>query len=156
MRDRSALTIFMKLLFTLECIALLAPVTLFWMIPVVVALGELILEPELMYGDRGFRLQILGLLLVSVVFGAIALVEVTRIVTVTLHEIALPWNKRTVFSVVSGVIATISVGFLLYLGEEQAPLEKVIHALVLVGPALLLCGHLWWLQVWLGRRAAAA
>lgn len=156
MRDRSALTIFMKLLFTLECIALLAPVTLFWMIPVGVALGELILEPELMYGDRGFRLQILGLLMVSVVFGAIALVEVARIVTVTLHERALAWSKRTILSVVSGGIATIAGSVLLYFGEEQTPLEKVIHALVLVGPVLFLCGHLWWLQVWLGRRAAAA
>ena len=154
MRDRSALTIFMKLLFTLECIALLAPVTLFWMIPVVVALGELILEPELMYGDRGFRLQIFGLLMVSVVFGAIALAEVTRIVAVTLHERALAWSKRTILSVVSGGIATIAGGVLLYHGEEQTPLEKVIHALVLIGPALLLCGHLWWLQAWLGRRAS--
>lgn len=155
MRDRSALTHFMKLLFTLESIALLAPVTLFWMIPVVVALGELILEPELMYGDRGFRLQILGLLMVSVVFGAIALVEVTRIVTATLHERALAWSKRTILSAVSGGIATIAGGVFLYHGEEQTPLEKVIHAVVLVGPALLLCGHLWWLQAWLGRRASS-
>ncbi len=155
MRDRSALTLFVKLLFTLESIALLAPVMLFWMIPVVVALGNLMLDPNLIYGDWGFRLQIFGILMVSVVFGAIALVEVIRIVIVTLHEKVLSWRKRTILSAVFGGIATIAGGVLLYLGEDQTSLEKMIHALVLVGPVLFLCGHLWWLQVWLGRRAAA-
>jgi hypothetical protein len=153
-RDRSALTLFMKLLFTLESIALLAPVTLFWIIPVVVALGNLMLDPSLMYGDWGFRLQIFGFLMVSVFFGAIALVEVVRIVIATLHEKALAWSKRTILSVAFGGIATIFGCVLLYIGEEQTPFEKMIHALVLVGPVLFLCGHLWWLQVWLGRRAS--
>lgn len=145
----------MKLLFTLESIALLAPVMLFWMIPVVVALGNLMLDPNLIYGDWGFRLQIFGILMVSVVFGAIALVEVIRIVIATLHEKALAWGKRTILSAVSGGIATIAGGVTLYLGEEQTSLEAVIYALVLLGPVLFLCGHLWWIQVWLGRRAAA-
>jgi hypothetical protein len=153
MREREASNP-LKYLLLLESIALLAPAALVIVWGGRVALGGVL--PPWSAGDYGpwaWRWRLLGLYLVTAVFGSIAMLEVARVLLATMYGRYLGWRRRATLAAVSGVIAVVAgaVGLSAF-GNNQPP-PMLASIAVLVGPAALLCVHLGWLQFRLGRKS---